>query len=434
MKKTITILVILIITVVAGFAIRYRFYGTKNTNACSNPPMEDLTDGKISPNGQAIDFYLVRRIFTGSVKKLDQKLELFNFTDQEKRDGINENTTNYFEAGEYIEGQYKGYKRVIAIRQESGKRVTLIPYIFATLDFKDYVFDAGHGNINANASVFNTNKVTKKDVLGLETIEQIPINDQFILQREPNNAYEQNIAVTFDPKTIGTSRGNIYNSTVLQNDFNEKNALASNYDFLKFYSVEDTSGDLPTRESPNETPEQKLAMEITKKYFSGSSKVIVLDSTGVPWIYHLAIKTDTPSFVSKARFSDYAGLKFSRNQANIDVPTFETYLSYNQGCLMPKNSTYISKITDDDVVKIGETINDPVSIYALENSNDPIFKLVYNSRFNQWYDEQVVKYESLKKPTLQEYINKYPLLFIKDPWGRYLIMQEADYFYGVPCA
>ncbi|MDD5731511.1 MAG: hypothetical protein PHU42_01285 [Patescibacteria group bacterium] len=427
-----TVLIVSILVVGSYFAtVRSK---NANKNLAQKTEITDVTGGNINPQIE------VRQVFTGTMKKLDQKLGLFNLTKEDAQMGVSEETINYYEAGKFTVGKYAGYTRIIAVRPDADYKSAPVPYVFATKDFKDYVFDWNKnkwGNDDDRVARLNSNKVTKKDFLDREAIDEIPINDQFVLDKETNMAFfVGNIAITSDPAATRNPNGGLSQSTILQTNFDEKNRLKSDYENLKFYA-DDTvyiSYSLPGETPKNETPEQTTARETRDKYLTTRDGVIVVDSTGIGYHYFLNTKNSSLGFPASSKLADYIGLKFSKNQTDISIPIFDTYTSYNNGCIQLGDTTYLPNITDSETAKIGEIKSSQIAIYDLRNTNDPIFKYIYGNRFNQWFDEQVSKEENLTKPTLQEYVSKNPLLFIKDPWGRYLLLLEADYFYAVPCA
>lgn len=416
MKKNIIVLVALIIAILAGLIIRHKLPITKK-------PVRRFEIVDIAPP-YSVKPTEVKQVFSGKVRKLDKKLDLFDYKVDGEKKGIyvygnaSEATTNYFEAGEFISGKYKGYKRIIAIRADAGYKLEPSPYVFATKDYKEYIYNKDTG---VDRSVMlNSVKITEKDILDTEAIDEIPVDDQFVLIKEPIGMMQDTIAIDSDPdKTGGISM-----KSILKTNFEEKDRLKSNYTNLNYY------------ESPIDIYFGGTPNEIHSKYFSRISEVIVTDSTGVGYRYFVARK-DT---VAKNRADleekkwTYLGLSFLKNETNIQTSIFDKYLSFNQGCMMPKQYSFIANVQDGDLEKIGEITNNHIAIYILKDKQSQVISNSYSSRFSPGREMLIGKEEELTKPSQQEYLSKNPLIFIKDPWGRYILMQEYDYHYTIPCA
>ena len=95
-------------------------------------------------------------------------------------------------------------------------------------------------------------------------------------------------------------------------------------------------------------------------------------------------------------------------------------------CSSTMNSQ-VMNIKDSEVEQIGSVYNLP--LYRLKDVNHPLYLLAYKNKtdyFEQDADfwDQVNK--GIKKPTLQEYVNNNPLLFMKDYWQRWIALGEFD--------
>ena len=445
-KKYVRIIVVILIVSICVIGSYFVIVRSKNANKNLARRFE-IIDASAA---YVIKPTQVTRIFSGIVKKLDKKLDLFDYSVKGDTYGdASETTTSYFEAGEFISGKYKDYKRIIAIRSDSGYKLEPSPYIFATKDYKEYIYNKDTEGDRSNT--LDSNKVTKKDILDTEAIDEIPIDDQFVLVKESIGMMQDTIVIDSDPDKTG----GVTMKSILKTNFDEKDRLKSNYPNLSFY------------ESPVDIYFGGTPDEIQTKYFSRISQVTVTDSTGVGYRYFVSRKdtaaknkkdledskiqgeidlaigklqnrgvTDEnflPPFPKK-RIEAYLGLSFLRGETDIQSSIFNKYLSYNQGCMMPKQYSFIANIQDSDVEKIGEITNSHIAIYSLKDKQSQVLSNSYSSRFSQGFDMLATKEQILAKPSQQDYLSKNPLLFIKDPWGRYIMMQEYDHHYGIPCA
>lgn len=120
-------------------------------------------------------------------------------------------------------------------------------------------------------------------------------------------------------------------------------------------------------------------------------------------------------------------------------------------CTTQRNTQVVQNLTIDDLQSVGKIFVPQATLYRLIDENHPLLQLAYNAKFvNTGLEETEIVAEnqgliiSMKPyttselsrirsgrlqvtlPTLAEYTQQMPLLFIIDPWGRILMMQESS--------
>ena len=148
--------------------------------------------------------------------------------------------------------------------------------------------------------------------------------------------------------------------------------------------------------------------------------------------------------------------KSEKLSLNPGEKSFSSYAEAIPGaCGIAGDLNTVSGISDNDLVSIGNINNTP--IFKLKNINSPFYKNQYDTKVNLGEntvytpDPNATEYipggigketkvdtfssinPNIKKPTLQEYIVKNPLIFFKDPFNRLVIAGEYEYLLPGGC-
>jgi hypothetical protein len=351
-------------------------------------------------------------------------------------DGNNTDAT-YYQVGTIPVGQYKGYKRIIAVIQPLGPGGPDTE-IFATNDDKQYVLNGNpqavtkYPETDFNNPYFLVNKQKISAIADLTDHPQtITLNNSFVLNR--NN-------VSTEYKDTGKdANGNSYSTNVLITDFSTyQNLKSDNQNFTYWYK--------PYQPSPlvnNQSGPLKTDALTRDKYLAGKTEVIVVDSQGLAYSYNLTTPERLAVYneqlakynqdIAKSNYgTTYPTVQPNLGFSNGDIKTDQNiYSSYNSAfigiCGSEQNTYLVKNITDSDLTKIG-TLN-AIDIYALSDKNNPLNTTAYGLKIVDYFSTGNTFQDNNKAnpPTSDTYLAKNPLLFMKDPWGRLVVLSEYDY-------
>jgi len=468
MKKKVYLTSILVL--IAGVLAIGFYYSTINPKT-ANKSGDDTVAIPGAENAGATEEKPVQGqyLFTGKIKLLNEKLDLFNFSSNDREFKIDDNSVKYYEAGEYATGKYKGYKRIIALKPAFGMGIVVTPEIFATKDFKTYVWNLDPNDpANADTSWYsefvNKAKVTDNAVLDQEHMDEIRIDDKFVLVKSPESF--DNLVVTESHDTgKKDGYGNQITEEVLKTDFTDYTNIKSNFGNLAFYVKKITPYSQEVLNGLSET--EKEIYNIRMKYLGEKTQIVVVDSTGLGIRYTLTTKSSADQYKEDAKkyvaeypdykkkyddatikrdlerargvseeeltpypdFLSYPGkpnLRFSKSDTNIESLVFNNYDSLGSSGCGGNVATDTVKLKESDLEKIGALTKDGIDIYKLKDPESPLYKLAYDSQIGYLSDGDFLQIKGIKKPTFEEYSKSLPLLVIKDPWGRFAILQEED--------
>ncbi len=342
-------------------------------------------------------------LFSGKIAKLDKTLDLLAVSD-----------TDYYSAGVFQRGKYAGYTRIIGI-DVSGSSPASPTFIFATKDFSTFIIDkytcGWTWNFSEKESLasckgqLNPQKTFLFENLNTEFSDIIPLNKIYSLHKEE-----------LLTDTIETPP-NTY-TTILGNKPAVTDLLSSPYAPLKIYK--------------NTLDTQKSA----KEYLDVYSNVIVEDSTGLLYEYKLTfsnrlatyykefadyqiIQNSTSEFVSPPWLST---LGFSGNQVTSKASLYKEYDEpLPGGCGNLSTALVVKNISLSDLVAIGTFQN--TTLYSLKDKNHPLYTAQFASK----------EYSESTLPSFATYVEKNPLLFMQDYWGRWVMVGEYDYILPGGC-
>jgi len=424
-SKVIIILVVIIVLLLAGGS--FIFLGLKKSSPAATSPKTQVA----TQPTQATE---TGNLLTGKVQLLSQDLGLIIRTDP--------NTSSpaiYYEAGTYTNGDYKGYKRYIAIsgNPSQGYEPT---YIFATNDNKKYILDGDPTDIKTRTKdgYDPLNEINKAKIIKIAPLDtshslNIHLDSRFTLSR--------NSLVTILHETGEKDQyGNSQSEFILNTDFSSYATLLSPNPKLTLYAGKKPFHYQDPSTTPTPAPEDQ--------YIDGTTQIIVVDPTGLAYSYDLTTPQQAAEYPKKmeAFHKAVAGMSKSSTQAYPDYPsspslrlarsdiqtTTAIYDKYDVAlpgeCAFDVNTLVTKNVSDQDLQKVGTASYGDVYIFS--NKNHPLIKAEYDKKLGIYNDPlNSDLYKQLNKgakPSYDEYIAKNPLIFIKDYWGRWVTLGEYD--------
>ncbi len=393
-------------------------------------------------------------LLSGEIKRIDEDLELFVPDLGQNKDIVV--SPIYYEAGFFVDGPLKGYKRIVGVATPYTPWGALT-FVFATNDGKQYITEKNDDKyINEE---INTNKVSFVESLSSQHPQTIALDDVFVL-------YRKSISTTSIDSTVTNHSGRNMYRYVLDDQFLDMKELESNDPYLKFMSKDYVSRDY----SQGDIDGQDV-LEIEGEYFDSLTNVRVMDKTGLVYIYDLTTKEDLQRYFREKKqydvdhkkyeneYEDYLAkikqginsdeLSYPQSPDQVQVPSlsfantnasynmeedlFDSYKTAFPAACGVGNVTYaIKNINEDDLMRIGT--NEMGDVWKLKDPDHPLLKLAYKIKVEDAYDDWFLEINNMeRKPTFEEYVAQNPLLIIKDHWGRYVVVGEWDYIMEGGC-
>ncbi len=326
---------------------------------------------------------------------------------------------HYYDDGTIPSGPYTGYHLVIAEYPPDGPGGSIY-YTFATKDYQTFVVEGKKGEV-PNPVVLNTNKVTGVDVLPTNFPQTIRLNNSFTLTR---NIY---FGTNTDIATSGPESGATLLGTVASGQ--------------RVYSAAQTLID--DLQQWNDATDTAVAIKL-KPYIDSTTLVQVCDASNICFSYdlsftalsgedqkmHLTSDGGTSTYAPVEVFPNHQDARFYTDYANLIA----------SGCSGAFGGfTYaVKNISDSDLVATGRSWAG-VELYALKNAtSSPLVQALYEFKNNEAetgfvFNAEVSSTSVNHLPDLATYTNKYPILFFKDPWGRWVGTAENSYEFSPGC-
>lgn len=397
----ISIVIFFLLFVVAAGAY---YLGTRKTSLVKSNQNSDTSSFEVTPTETKVEAPL----FSGKLQKIDHDLKII----KQMNDG-SDSKVSYYSVGVFNQGELSGYTRVIAV---SGYGPSLITYTFATKDFQTYILDDPDQSTTKYPEDDWQNPYSKIDKTKINATKTLDTYHPTSIKLDNNfNLSLQDIPINSHQTNEKDILGNILYEYLINTDFSKYQILNSPDKNLTLYY------------QPISRPEyfdqwdqaSKDRQIIREKFITTTSRIIVVDPTGLPMNYLLS-------------FNQSSTLSFTKNNIkNSNISSF--YTNYDAaipgGCAIT-SETVVTKFADNDFEKIGTVFDNP--IFKLKDSNNEFYKLAYSNKLDYYnnYDKDNVEWNSLnnnlKKPNLQEYIQNTPLLFVKDYWQRWVAVGEYD--------
>lgn len=314
--------------------------------------------------------------------------------------------TKYVDDGVIQSGQYQDFHRVVALRVMGEIIDYIYYYYFITKDYKTFYYSPV-GTPNTSV-VFDTSKV-------VGTVSDIPLNH---------------------PKTIALGdfileRKNGFSSLSFEQhfDLSSSTELESKFPGLKFYwNKENYDG---VAKSP-----------IFEKYVDGWTNLKVKDSNGLVIDYVIKSQESYARSVhadNAVRFGNW--FYFAKDDFVNPSQYFSSYdMPFPSGCGNFSSSGYIAKNISLADLKIAGITNRGLQLYTLVDSDNEINRDEHQKKILSVYDanypgamNEAIQMNNAPKPTYVDYVSKNPILFVKDPWGRFIILGEFQFLMPGGC-
>ncbi|HCC50119.1 MAG: hypothetical protein UV19_C0009G0001 [Parcubacteria group bacterium GW2011_GWA2_42_28] len=361
--------------------------------------------------------------------RLSQNLKIFKSTENDKLNGI-ENDFVYYQAGQLSQGELKDYSRIIAIKSADGPSQPQV-FVLATKDYQNYFLDDPDGKTTKYPeddwqnpyNALDKNKITATKIFDTDLPKEINLNQNFSLYSEG-----------FPTESVETSKidknGNTIYDTLLLTGFSSYQTLTSPFkNFTIYFKPYETD----TAYFNELTQAEKEKVQLKQQYLLGETKVIVVNSVGLPMAYSLTTPGNIKNYNDRlAQSPDYVyppnmGFTSSKIISQNNLQFYSDYETVIPGaCAVISNSSVVN-VNDNDLEQIGSVFNLP--LYRLKNTSHPLYTLAFKNKMD-YYEENPAWWDQInngiKKPTFEEYVNANPLLFVKDYWQRWVTLGEFD--------
>lgn len=397
-------------------------------------------------------------LLEGTTQKLSTDLGLVIQTPYEKLNNIYPSVV-YYTAGVYRQGMYTGYTRYAVIR-DAVDPTGPATYIFASKDGKTYLLDKNslpfypNNSDGSNDPLYelNKNKVTQVVALPTDLPQIINLDDEFALNKNM-------VLIDSIPTGKKDTYGNPQYSPVLITQFSTYNRLTSPNPLIHFYSRSALVTGFADYSTPGNSPEGN----IRNRYITGTTQLLVTDSTGFGYSYDLTTPQTASKYSDQEKnyvvqmniyikkqkeyqsqynqlqkkgltdaqianqfpFPQYPtypqrpNLRLKKTQITTTQQLYKTYdVAIPQSCATDVNTIVLKNIHPSDIQIIGTSYEG--QMYVLKNKNHPLNKLAYQNKTNI-PDADFVAVNGFAKPTFEQYVSKNPLLLLKDYWGRYVL-------------
>lgn len=417
------LLLLLTLPAIGGAVYLGTYFANHPSGSSPTDTIEKLKEA-VMPQSQ-----ITSSMFSGKLKLLSTDLGLYDFSTY--GDGSEKPLTKYYSAGTYISGKFKGYTRIVGVHEAIGPGGP-ITNVFATKDNKTYVVDGVEANatkypIDDYRNPFNgLNKTKVTGVIKLDTLhpETIPLDTNFVL-------FNKGITSGMEDSGKKSAQGYAIWEPQVVTDFSEDTPLKLDNSELKLYAT------MPYT-NPNAssyTGKEKTLEEIRATYNNGYTQVFALDPTGLPVSYILATTANLKKYQAELATKEYPSLpnlRFLGSQVATNQSLYVNYdVAFPGACGGSYDTEVIKNVPDSDLTKVG-TVNG-IEVFKLTNKAHPLYTLAYNRKVDLYEDAFKFGNPGKTKPTLDQYVAKNPLLFMKDPWKRLVAIGEYDYMLPGGC-
>jgi hypothetical protein len=307
-------------------------------------------------------------------------------------------------AGEIQAGQYAGWNRVVVRISVDGPDREII-YFLITKDYKKFILDIS--NLSwTHSAISNIFSQEKNRVLAfnLETVTgttSLPYG--YAKSFEVGNFILRQVYSSWDKPVPEHTLKNILPGYKLWSD-KTSNEIATSTRFFQMYSG------------------------LTDEYSPERSVVLLDNGSGVLYRYILTPKSER----------DESGNESSAIKNGIDfASSTNAYPSYLElwrpyGCGAYGHSYTFAPNLEKELELFTVTTKG-LRLYKLGDANHPILKAAYEQKITEMPKDMQEWNLRNGKPTYEAYTKKHPVLFVKDPWGRWLALGEQQYSWSDGC-
>lgn len=392
-------------------------------------------------------------LFSGKFGRLSKNLHLFKFSEVDAANGLIDNFA-YYEAGVFLKGELSGYTRIVALRPSEGPGEPFV-YILATKDFTQYILDDPDMATTKYKADDWQNPFTYIDKTKVTSIKIFDTEQPTVLQLDSQYAlYKEKFPIDIVQRKEKDANGNFIYDTLIDAETSGLSPLTSPFSTLSLYMkpVKQISQDDNTL---SEADRVRLAMHA--KYIIGETQIYIFDSVGLPLLYALTTSeniqkyprlqekyiADSKVYDEKVKlFQDKKISEYPKSPEYVYPPNlgfngrdvqgqktsvYSTYATAVPGACAMTLNTHILKVSDTDLELFGNV--GAIELFRLKDIHHPLYTLAYKNKMD-YYDQDASAWDQvnkgMKKPSLDEYIEKNPLLFMKDHWGRWVAVGEYD--------
>lgn len=336
----------------------------------------------------------------------------------------------YFQAGTLKSGKYNGYKLILAYVSSEGYYGGYAQ-IFATKDDRTYIINNDQFDIKSEPGMDSDIyfAVNRSKIVAAADLDEapvvIPLADNFALYKS---------GLYFQLKNSGKKDylGNEIYKAVAAEDFSHMTNLPSKVKGYSYYDDNSLIFSAYGRSKGNNIDDQTH-----EKYLDSLSDIIVVSDQGITFRYKLTTISQANSYKGAAHYGNSTPsltLGFKRSQVTTNLHLYDDYLgAFSDYCV--ENPSIVKNISDADLKKIGTLRGE--DMFVLKDFNHALYRYLYDikaehgfSAEDKWFS---VDDPNPKAPTFEKYVASNPLLFMRDPWGRFLAFGENYYVKGDGC-
>lgn len=339
-------------------------------------------------------------LFTGKIKALADLgiLKPLDPSDIEK--------PSYYEAGTFASGKYKDYKRVLVLQNiQAMRECTYNKYFLATRDYKSYILDSTSNDLKD----FDTSKVTSTDTFETAFDDILSLDTTFSL-------FKRQLVLLPKSKTTDIDMRQHNCAPILS--LSSYTPLKSPYSDMKFYASPKPMFDTYT----DMTTTMKQEIEVNNLYISSTTEMIVTDSTGLAYTYVLTTPTNIEAYKQSLMSctdsnNPNCGFNSPITISNVQStqPLFNGYKAYHSlsSCTSQGTTAVVTSLDQGDLKRIGTSQN--LTLYTLLSAEHPLvhFTALYKKDFHEYTFKSEEDYKKMS-----------PLLFFKDYWNRWVMLEE----------
>jgi len=402
----------------------------------------------VQKNG--VPFMTQEPLFSGKLTRVSEDLFLFKRTEFDQQDGFAPASV-YYSAGVFVKGPYKGFERIIALRESLGPGGPLV-YIFSTKDRKTYIL---HEEDDASVIYPETdyrNPFQTVDKTKIIKIVKLPSDHPQTISLSKDFSLYKNGIVTQNVKSGKTSKeGYEIYENIVRSDFSSYETLPLSVPDLTFYGVVNDPVLIPDEWEED----AKVQAQLRAKFIKGTTGVIAVDSSGVPYSYTLTRPSEITQYEKQMQTYRAASVAYEKERVRFEnkeikvlpdypqLPSlpnvrffgkqikgpgdiFDTYdIAVPYICGVEVDMPVIQNISDDELLSFG-TVGG-IELFILKDAQHPFNKLAYRNKMLMIPEEFDVINKGKEKLSYDAYVAKHPLFFMKDFWGRWMAVGEYDY-------
>jgi len=391
-------------------------------------------------------------LLTGKLTRLSDDLGLLKKSEYDELNDVAPLSV-YYSAGVYARGAYRGYERIIAVRDPEGPGSALV-YILATKDRKTYVLHQDDETIKLFPETdwrnpyqyLDKKKITKTDALPSDHPDAIPLASSFTL-------YKTTILTENVPSGKKSKEGYEVYEYRIQTDTSSFEKLTYQSQTISLFGEVTKPVEIPKEWEEDARVQQQLR----NKYVKGTTGVIVVDTIGLPITYTMTrpdaigtYNTAYKTYLDRSKKYEDARVKFEKKEiTDKDLPEypllpslpnlrfkgseikgsaqfFDSYdIAVPYMCGTDVDLPLTQNIKDEEFTSIGSVFGR--ELFILKDPEHPFYKLAYRNKMGLSKEEFESINPGVKKVTLEEYVTKHPVLFFKDTWNRWVAVGEYDY-------